>query len=181
MESLTDVLHMSTPGVWMALVDLHHAYYSIPVAAHHQPYFSFLWQGVYYQYSCLPNGYAQAPMLFTKVLQPPFAYLRRQGHMSVVYMDDTSLQGDCFNSCPRNVYATVTLLQDLGFNVNDKKSVFIPTQKLEFLGFILDSLLMTLTLTARRKVALLNACSKLLQKSRQKIWHWHDYCCPPWG
>ena len=72
-------------------------------------------------------------------------------------------------TCQRNVYATVNLLQDLGFNVNDKISVFTPTQKLEFLGFILDSLLMTITLTARRKVALLDACSKLLQKSRQKI------------
>ena len=89
MESLTDVLRMLTPGVWMTLVDLHHTSYSIPVVAH-QPYFSFLWQGAYYQYSCLPNGYAQAPMLFTKVLQPPFASLRRQGHMSVVYMDDIS-------------------------------------------------------------------------------------------
>ena len=117
MEYLTDVLHMFTPGVWMASIDLHHAYYSIPVATHHQPYFSFLWQGAYYQYSCMPNGYAQVPMLFTKVLRPPFAYLRRQGHMSVVYMDDTYLQGDSFNSCQRNVYATVTLLQDLGFNV----------------------------------------------------------------
>ena len=40
---------------------------------------------------------------------------------------------------------------------------------LEFLGFILNSLLMTITLTTRQKVAILNACSKLLQKSRQKI------------
>ena len=53
--------------------------------------------------------------------------------------------------------------------VNDKKSVFVPTQKLEFMGFILDSLLMTITLTARQKVALLNACSILLQKSHHKI------------
>ena len=162
MESLTDVLRMLKPVVWMASVDLHHAYYSIPVAAHHQPYFSFSWQGAYYQYSCLPNGYALAPMLFTKVLRPPFAYLRRQGHISVVYMDDTYLQGDSIVFCQRNVYATV-------INVNDKKSVFIPTQTLEFLGFILDSLLMTITLTARRKVAFLNACSKPLQKSRQKM------------
>ena len=96
MESLTDVLHMTTPGVWMASVDLHHAYYSIPVEPRSQPYFSFLWQGTYYQYSCLPNGYAQAPMLFTKILRKPFSYLRRQEHLSVVYMDDTYLQG---NSC----------------------------------------------------------------------------------
>ena len=64
MESLADVLHMITPGVWMALVDLRHAYYSIPVEPRSQPYFSFLWQDTHYQYSCLPNGYAQAPMFY---------------------------------------------------------------------------------------------------------------------
>ena len=103
MESLTDVRHMITPGVWMASVDLQHAYYSISVEPRSQPYFSFLWQGTYYQYSCLPNGYAQPPMLFTKFLRKPFSYLRRQGHLSVVYMDDTYLQGNSFVSCQQNI------------------------------------------------------------------------------
>ena len=39
MEYLTDVLHMLKPGVWVALVVVHHAYYSIPVAAQYQPYY----------------------------------------------------------------------------------------------------------------------------------------------
>ena len=41
----------------------------------------------------------------------------------------------------------MTLLQDLGFNINQNKFVLIPTKQLEFLGFLLDSLLMTITLT----------------------------------
>ena len=113
MESLTDVLHMITPEVWVASVDLCHAYYSIPVEPRSQPYFSFLWQCTYYQYSCLPNGYDQVHMLSTKILRKPFSYLRRQGHLSVVYMDDTYLQGNSFVSCQQNIYVTVTLLQDL--------------------------------------------------------------------
>ena len=44
-------------------------------------------------------------------------------------------------------YATVTLLQNLGLNINEKKSVIIPTQTLEFLG-LLNSILMVTTLTA---------------------------------
>ena len=167
METINDVIHMIQPGVWMASVDLHHAYYSIPVHEPHRPYFSFLWKGSYYHYNCLPNGYAQAPMLFTK--RYPFAYLRRQGHLSVIYMDDTYLQGNSVSSCQRNIHATVNLLQDLGFNINEQKSVLIPTQTLEFLGFILNSVTMTLTLTPRRQTNLAEVCGKLLHQPQHTI------------
>ena len=43
MESIRDVIHMIKPGLWMASVDLHHAYYSVSVHGPHRPYLSFLW------------------------------------------------------------------------------------------------------------------------------------------
>ena len=100
-------------------------------------------------YLRLPNGYAHAPLIFTKLLRLPFGYLRSQGLLSVVYMDDSYLQAD--SSCQSNIANTVSLLQALGFNINRKKSVLTPTQSLEFLGFILNSVNMTITLTTRRK------------------------------
>ena len=93
---------MIKPGVWMASVDLHHAYYSVSIPAPHRPYLSFLWQGTYYHYLRHPNGYAQAPLIFTKLLWLPFGSLRSQSHLSVVYMDDSYLQGDSVSSCRRN-------------------------------------------------------------------------------
>ena len=169
MESIRDVIHLIKPGVWMASVDLHHAYYSVPVYSPHSHYFSFLWQGTYYRYLLLPNGYAQAPLIFTKLLRLPFGFLRSQGHLSVIYMDDTYLQGDTVSTCQRNVDDTVSLLQTLGFNINGKKSVLTPTQTLEFLGFLLDSVHMTITLTPRRKSNIAEVCAKLLLKTHLKI------------
>ena len=40
------------------------------------------------------NGYAQAPLLFTKLLKQPFGFLRKHGYASVIYIDDSYLQGD---------------------------------------------------------------------------------------
>ena len=37
-ESIRDVIHLIKPGVWMASVDLHHAYYSVPIYSP-QPFF----------------------------------------------------------------------------------------------------------------------------------------------
>ena len=167
MEPIKDVIHMINQGVWMASVDLHHAYYSVQVHRSYSPYFSFLWQDKYYHYLRLPNGYAQAPLIFTKLLRLPFAYLRSQGHLSVVYMDD--LQGDSISLCQSNISNTVSLLHGLGFNINRKKSVLTPTQSLEFLGFILNSVNMTITLPTRRKSNIEEVCTKLLMKTSLKI------------
>ena len=90
MENLQDVFPLITPGVWMASIDLRDAYYTIPVARDHRHYLTFSWKGVYYCYTCLSNGYSQAPYIFTKLLKVPFGYLRKQGHSSAVYIDDTS-------------------------------------------------------------------------------------------
>ena len=98
-----------------------------------------------------PNGYAQAPLIFTKLLRLPFGSLWSQAHFSVVYMDDSYLQGDSVSSCRWNINATVSLLQAFGFNINERKSVLTPTQSLEFLGFIINSTDMTITLTPRWK------------------------------
>ena len=151
----------------MASVNLHHAYYNVSIHAPHRPYLSFFWQGTSYHYLRLPNGYAQAPLLFTKLLRLPFGYLR--SHLSVVYMDDSYLLGDSVSSCRWNVRATVSLLQALGFNINERKSVLTPTQSLEFLGFIISSTTMALTLTPHRKSNIAEVCTKLLLHTRQKI------------
>ncbi len=64
-----------------------------------------------------------------------------------------------FNS---NVIDTVKLLDALGFVPHPKKSVFIPTQTLVFLGFLLNSINMTVSLTSEKAKKLKSAVSCLL-------------------
>ena len=99
----------------------------------------------------MPNRYSDAMRLFTKVLKPAFFYLRKVGYLSVVYVDDSYLQGETFEECLQNITETVKLLQSLGFTINPEKSVVKPTQKLTFLGFVLNSKIMTLTLADVKK------------------------------
>ena len=98
MESL-HVLCLIQPGVWMGSVNLKDAYYSIPVHQAYKRYFTCYWQGRFYEYNRMPNGYAQAPLLFTKILKHPVAMLRMHGLLSVVYFDDSYLQGDSYSGC----------------------------------------------------------------------------------
>ena len=49
-----------------------------------------------------------------------------------------------------------------GFIVHPEKSVLLPTQRITFLGFVLDSILMQVSLTPERALKLKNACENLL-------------------
>ena len=80
-----------------------------------------------------------------------FSVLRMQGHTSVVYEDDSYLQGDTYESCLKNVNVAITMLRSLGFTIDPKKSVIKPTKNLIYLGFIIKSKDMTLTLTEEKK------------------------------
>ena len=55
------------------------------------------------------------------------------------HIDDSLLIGKTFYSCQRNVFHTVSFFTKLGFTVHPVKSVLQPLQKIDFLGFVLDS------------------------------------------
>ena len=148
MDTLEAAVNMMRPGFFMALVDLKDVYYTVPIIPSHQKYLKFCLDGVFYKYTCLPNGLASAPRIFTKLLKPVYATLRSKGHLKSGYINDSYLQGDTSAECHKNVIDTIPLFTKLRFHIHPEKSVFIPSQKLTFLGFVLDSIAMTVMLTA---------------------------------
>ena len=151
MESIKNVICMIEPGAWMASVDLKDAFFTIPIHSDYQKFFKSIHKRIPYEFSSMPNGYSDAMRVFTKVLKPAFSYLREIGYLSVAYVDDSCLQGETFEECLQNITETIRLLQPLGFTIHPEKSVLKPTQKLTFLGFVLNSKTMTLTLTDVKK------------------------------
>ena len=73
--------------------------------------------------------------------------LHKNNHISSGYIDDLYLQGATCAECVVNVIDTITLLEKLGFVIHSDKSALIPSQQLVTLGFILNSVDMTVRLT----------------------------------
>ena len=71
----------------------------------------------------MPNNYGPAMRAFTKVLKPPFAVLRENGQLSVVFAGDIYLQEDNFDECQQSVLITVAFSISLGFTIRVKKSI----------------------------------------------------------
>ena len=169
MDTLWSAVRLMTPNCFMALIDLKDAYYVVPIAEEHSKYLRFYWQGCLYQYTCLPNGLSSAPRCFTKLLKPVYSTSRQHGHLSVGYIDDSYLQGSDTTECLLNISDTQTLFTDLGFVINLDKSCVIPAQQIFFLGFVLDSVSMTISLIDDKKAKVKSICKQLLPKSRSTI------------
>ena len=167
LESIEDALDLITEGYYFGSVDLKDAYYSIPIHEDYQKYLKLLWKEAYYQYIALPNGFSPAVRVFTKFLTPPFKYLRSKGHLSVKYIDDSLLLGETFEICLNNIRDTVPLLRELGFTIHPEKSVLVPTQQIIFLGFVIDSVKMTIT--EERKQFIYMLCQNILSTYQATI------------
>ena len=161
MDTLESAIRLMTPGCYMASIDLKEAYYSVPIAKDHQKYLKFEWGHTLYQFTCFPNGLAFCPRKFTKLLKPIYFVLRRQGHISSPYIDDSYLQGSDYEDCVANIIATIHMFLSLGFIIHPTKSILIPTQKLVFLGFVLDSVLMRVYPTPEKSRKVISVCFDL--------------------
>ena len=73
MDTLSTVVSLIRPGVYMLSLDLTHAYYTIPVAVEHRKFLKFVWRGQLYEFNSLPMGLSSSPRIFTKLMKPVLA------------------------------------------------------------------------------------------------------------
>lgn len=165
MFSLNTAIDLVTPGAWMGSVDLKSAYYSVPICDEHRKYLRFLWKDQLYEFTCLPNGLAACPRIFTKILKPIYASLSKKGVVSFPYIDDSFVIADTKEKCKWAVQLLCTELTNAGFIIHTEKSVIIPTRKLKFLGFWIDTVELEVSLTEDKIHKFTNFANNLLQEN----------------
>ena len=137
-------------------------YQAIPVHPEHRKYLLLGWEGKYYQFTCLPNGLSSAPRVFTQMLKPVYSHVRSTGHIFKGLVDDSILVAYSLGSCRKNIYDTVNLFTLLGFTIHLVKSVLEPTQTIQFLGFVIDSVAITVKLPPNKAAKVKSACQNLV-------------------
>ena len=78
----------------------------------------------------MPNGFSDAMRVFAKVSKPVYVYLRQHGYMSVIFVDDSYLQGDTEQESFQNIEATESLLESLSFAIHEGKFILNTTQEI---------------------------------------------------
>lgn len=156
-------------GNYAATLDLKDAYYLLPIHKDHRKYLRFLFKGFLYEFSCLPFGLASAPYTFTKLMKPIVARLRCNGVTCINYLDDFFILGSSKEECSRNVELVASLLTYLGFIINKQKSSISPETTCRFLGFVFNSIQMSVELPPEKKEKILKWIRFFMSRKKCKI------------
>ena len=133
-ETLAQIIEAVQPGDFLASIDLKDAYLHVGIRRSHWIYLRFMFQGVCSQLKVLFFGLKTAPKVWTKILAPVIAYLRRQDILIYAYIDDILIRAPTKEALKFAVELVIKTLLSAGFVINLKKSEMEPTQDLVYIG-----------------------------------------------
>ena len=85
------------------------------------------------------------------------------------YLDDILIFGATHRECKNNTQRTLLLLQDLGFVINFNKSQLEPSRELIYLGLVISSIHMTLSLTGEKLDKVVSHCQHIQQSQELTV------------
>lgn len=162
MDTLLSTLSLVTPGCTFRSFDFSDAYYSCSVFPPHRKYLRFFFEGILYEFTCLPNGLSSAPRFFTKIVKVVLSHLRERWGVTISgYLDDNILVHYAeLMKALEDGRQSADLFQKLGFTINVPKSVFFPTEIIVHLGFIINSVTVTMLVSMTE-----NKTGKIIKKN----------------
>lgn len=122
------------PYDWLIKIDLSNAYFHVPIAKTHRRFLRLIFKDQVFQMTCLPFGIACAPKVFASLSNWVAQVMRDRGFRVVVYLDDFCIVNQDPILLQNQSSEAIQLLQQLGWQVNFKKSILIPQKVIEFLG-----------------------------------------------
>ena len=169
MEGLYMIRDLLKQGDWMCKIDMKDAYLTTSIHKDSRKYLRFIWKGKIYQFNCLPFGLASAPRIYTKLMKPVIGLLRKIGARLIIYLDDILLMAESKENLIQARDSTIYLLIHLGFIINWEKSKPMPSQKVEFLGFVIDSQQMIFNLSSEKVENIKLACRQILAEKSATV------------
>jgi hypothetical protein len=164
METISEVLTQIQPGDYLASIDLVKGFYNVPLHPSHKPFFAFKWHGQYYVFNGLSMGLKEAPRIFTVIIKAILRYIRLKGFSIFAYLDDTCVKGASYYLALLAISFTCKVFQSCGFFIHPDKSIFLPTQRMKYLGYIIDTVKMTVELPIEKQISLFKQLRKLKRR-----------------
>jgi len=169
-ESMDDALAQSSPNCFFAVVDIQSAFRWVPLYPPHRNFLGVRWAfdgeaEKMYVDNFLCFGLSSSPYIFFKISSAIARMMRREGFKVSVYLDDFLLIADTFAACHIALLRLITLLRTLGFVVKWDK-VQSPTQRVSYLGLIIDSRAGKIFLPQDKLNSLILLCSSLLDRKK---------------
>ena len=162
METPQSVLRSIRQGDWMISLDLQDAYLQVPIHPESRRYLRFTMGGVPYQFRVLCFGLTTAPQVFTRLMAPISAILHRYGIRILRYLDDWLILAESRTTCIQARDRLLHLCEELGLQVNHRRSSLVPSQDMTYLGMQILSVQFIAKPTETKVVNLLNIIEEFL-------------------
>ena len=89
--------------------------------------------------------------------------------MNDFFLDDILVLAPTIDTLNQHARMTINLLESLGFLINYKKSTLVPTQRILFLGMLVDSSMMEFVLPTDKSENIQRECRNLLMTQLPSI------------
>ena len=150
-QTLHDAISLITPGSYLAKVDLKGAFRSCALHPNQYPFMGLQWKFTgncdvsYIQEKHMCFGARAAPAIFHCLSQAIRRFMANRNIVIVAYQDDFLVIAPTKAECRAHYIQLIELLRTLGFYIAWSKLVD-PTQRLVFLGVMIDTTSMSLEL-----------------------------------
>jgi hypothetical protein len=143
-EDLTHIAQVLDFNQYYFSFDFKSGYHHVDIFQPHQQYLGFCWSHDsstrYYVFTVLPFGLNSACYLFTKLTRPLVYYWRARGINSFIYIDDGLIVSPTMKVAHSNLSIVRYTIARCGFVPSESKCVWQPSTRIQYLGFIIDSL-----------------------------------------
>ena len=169
MDNIDSLIKMLRPSDWLSLVDMKSAYSHIQMSKSCFSFLQFRWKNRFFFFNSLPFGIANGPIFFVRVTKGIMNYLCRNFIEILFYIDDTFIKNASRDQLLRDIEKTLDTFQKCGFTINWKKLVLTPMQELIFLGFVINTIDYTISITQDKKSDILDLLDKILKHKQKKF------------
>ena len=169
LNQIQKVLDMVRRLDFCCSLDLISAFSHLNVDSRFHRYFQFWWRGQYYCFCTMPQGFTDSPQLFVRLTSPVMAHLHKHMIDILIYINDTFLRAESPEILQRNIETTIDWLTKCGFLINFEKFSLVPSHQMEFLGFLIDTVAYTVSVTKKKRDNLDCLVKKVLKEPSRPI------------
>ena len=165
MDNYHTIIAQICRGDFFISIDLSDAYHSIALHPWFRRFMTFIFDNVYYQYTCLPQGLTSSPRIFTKIMKVVLTHLRSYAIKIAAWLDDFLLSASSASLASSQASFALETLEQLGFVPNLAKSQLVPVQRISHVGLIWDSVSFTVSVPLEKLLDIQAKCVKALSSS----------------
>ncbi|KAA6396718.1 MAG: putative Transposon Ty3-I Gag-Pol polyprotein [Streblomastix strix] len=169
MEDIRTLRKVSQPQDWPIKIDLTSAFNHIPVSKNLSQFLGFKFKDKCYQHTAMCYGIRYATLTFRKIMRYTMEYIRRTLQIRCLsYCDDLLFLHQAKETLQQQTNQILQTLSKFGWQVSIEKSILVPTQQFEYLGWFLDTSKNQMSMTKQRRAEMLQQISRWRRTIKKK-------------